>query len=688
MIGGFWLWGYDAYYLSFARACDMQTKSIGIVITQYGQETEYGASTTGQISIGGRKFTAKVFLDETDGLEPGDIVEGEFKLHFCGAGGSKAGTSYASKGVFLLAYQKGDVRIKESSASAGFTQRLQMSIKQTIDKVFPDDTRSFARALLLGDSSLLSYETDTAFKVSGIRHVIAVSGLHVSILFSLVYMLMGKRRFMTAVIGIPILILFAAVAGFTPSINRACIMQSLMILAMLFNREYDPPTSLAFAALVMLTANPMTLTSIGFQLSTGCILGVFLFSRKISDYLLDEKRFGPAKGKSLRARLIRWVVGSVSVTLSAMIVTTPLCAVYFRMVSVAGIITNLMTLWIINFIFYGIIAACLVSYLWMPLATVVAWPVNIAIRFVVGIAEIIASFPYAAVYTCSTYVVIWLVLTYILLSVFFLQKKKRPILLGSCITATLCVALLLSWLEPRIDNYRMRVIDVGQGQCILLQSKGKSYLVDCGGDNLAATADLAAEQLLSQGIFHLDGLVLTHYDVDHAGSALSLLSRIDAETIYLPDAEDDNDIRKQLVLAYCEKVRFVREDQEISFSGTTISIMPAEAGARDNESSLCVLFQTEKCDILITGDRSAAGERSLLAGHNLPDIDILIAGHHGSNTSTSMELLAATRPELAIISVGNGNRYNLPADEVVRKLELFGCRILRTDLDGTITIWG
>ena len=234
----------------------------------------------------------------------------------------------------------------------------------------------------------------------------------------------------------------------------------------------------------------------------------------------------------------------------------------------------------------------------------------------------------------------------------------------------------------------MRVIDVGQGQCILLQSKGKSYLVDCGGDNLAATADLAAEQLLSQGIFHLDGLVLTHYDVDHAGSALSLLSRIDAETIYLPDAEDDNDIRKQLVLAYCEKVCFVREDQEISFSGTTISIMPAEAGARDNESSLCVLFQTEKCDILITGDRSAAGERSLLAGHNLPDIDILIAGHHGSKTSTSMELLAATRPELAIISVGNGNRYNLPADEVVRKLELFGCRILRTDLDGTITIWG
>ena len=317
MIGAFWLWCYDAYYLSFARACDMQTRSIHVVITQYAQETQTGASTTGEVALNGKKFTAKLYLDDADKLQPGDVVEGKFKLAFCGAGGSKAGTSYAAKGIFVIAYQKGDVSVVQNAGNVGFAQKLHVSIKQTIDKVFPDDTRAFARALLLGDSSLLSYETDTAFKVSGIRHIIAVSGLHVSILLSLVYMLMGKRRVLTALVGIPVLIMFAAIAGFTPSINRACIMQSLMILAMLFNRQYDPSTSLAFAVLVMLFVNPMTLTSVGFQLSVGCIFGIFLFSHKISNYLHDEKRFGPAKGKRLRAKATRWIIASISVTISA-----------------------------------------------------------------------------------------------------------------------------------------------------------------------------------------------------------------------------------------------------------------------------------------------------------------------------------------------------------------------------------
>ena len=688
MIGAFWLWCYDAYYLSFARACDTQTRSVQVVITQYAQETQIGSSTTGEIKINGKKFTAKLYLDNADILEPGDVVEGNFMLAFCGAGGSKSAASYAAKGIFLIAYQKGEISITQDAENIGFVQKLQMSIKQTIDKVFPDDTRAFARALLLGDSSLLPYETDTAFKVSGIRHVIAVSGLHVSILFSLVYMLMGKRRVLTALVGIPVLVIFAAIAGFTPSINRACIMQSLMILAMLFNRQYDPPTSLAFAVLVMLFVNPMTLTSVGFQLSVGCILGIFLFSRKISNYLHDEKRFGPAKGKSLRAKVTRWIIASISVTISAMIVTTPLCAVYFRMVSIAGIVTNILTLWIISFIFYGIIAACLASFVFAPLASIIAWLVSIAIRFVIWVAKCISSFPYAAVYTCSTYVVIWLVVAYILLSVFLLQKKKHPVALCSCIAATLCLALLLSWVEPRIGSYRMSVMDVGQGQCVLLQSKGKNYLVDCGGDNVAATADIAAEQLLSQGVFRLDGLVLTHYDIDHAASAMLLLSRIDVETIYLPDVEPKNTIRNKIVAAYPEKVCFVRENLDVAFSGSSITIIPAQAGIEDNDCSLCVLFQTGKCDILITGDRSTKGEHSLLASCELPDIEILVAGHHGSKTSTSLELLTATKPELAIISVGNGNRYNLPADEVVRRLQTFGCRILRTDTEGTITLWG
>jgi competence protein ComEC len=148
-----------------------------------------------------------------------------------------------------------------------------------VESAFPADTAAFAKALLLGDSSGLNYELDTAFKLSGIRHIIAVSGLHVSILFSLMYILAGKRKVLTALLGIPVLFLFAAVAGFSPSIVRACVMQVLMIVAMLLDKEYDPPTALSFAVLLMLAVNPSAVTSVSLQLSVGCMMGIFMFSQ-------------------------------------------------------------------------------------------------------------------------------------------------------------------------------------------------------------------------------------------------------------------------------------------------------------------------------------------------------------------------------------------------------------------------
>jgi competence protein ComEC len=151
-------------------------------------------------------------------------------------------------------------------------------------------------ALLLGDHSGLDYETETAFKVSGIRHIIAVSGLHVSILFALIYLMAGKNRVLTALIGLPLLGFFAMVAGLSPSVIRACIMHGLMILAMLWDREYDPLTALAFAALVMLIINPIVITDVGFQLSFACMLGILLYATKIKNWLLHEDRLGCAKG--------------------------------------------------------------------------------------------------------------------------------------------------------------------------------------------------------------------------------------------------------------------------------------------------------------------------------------------------------------------------------------------------------
>ena len=680
---------FDAVRLTDPRELDGQVCTVTIRATDFSRETDYGYAVDGAVEINGRDYDVCGYLDDREEpllLEPGDGVTGDFLFRVTTDGSVGGSTYHQGKGVFLIAYQRGEIGIipGETEAVRHLPAILRHRILELLETVFPDHTAAFAKALLLGDGSDLTYETDASFKVSGIRHIIAVSGLHVSILFSLIYLIGGKRRVLTALLGVPAVLLFAAVAGFNPSITRACIMQILVMLALLFDREYDPPTALSFAALVMLIVNPLVITSVSFQLSVGCMAGIFLFSGQNRGWVLSDQCLGEAKGKGIKARLKRWFAGSVSVTLGAMAVTTPLCAWHFGTVSLVGILTNLLTLWIVTYIFYGIIAVCLLGSFWLTGAGAVAWVISWGIRYVLLVAKVLAGLPMSAVYTKSIYVVIWLMFCYCLLTVFLCMKKKRPAVFAGCAVIGLCVALLVSWTEPLRDECRMTVLDVGQGQCILLQSEGRSYLVDCGGKGAAGTADEAAELLLSQGITKLDGVIVTHFDDDHSEGVENLLTRIDADVVLIPVTEDESDVAEGISAVAKGGIIRVTETLNMTYSDTVITVIPSYMEKSDNESGLCVLFQTENCAILITGDRDEFGERMLLRNLDVPDLDVLVAGHHGSGHSTGLTLLEATKPEVAIISVGENNPYGHPAQETLERLEAFGCTVYRTDLHGTI----
>lgn len=682
-LGALWLLGYHSVYLKDVVALDGQTVSASVEISDFSYETDYGIAADGKIQLHGKAYAVRAYFDKMEMLSPGDTATGQFRLRLTTYGAQEGSTYHQGNGIFLLAYAKDEITVQRTDQIPAkyLPAQLCAEIKNALDRVFPEDTEAFARALLLGDSTKLTYEEDTAFKVSGIRHVIAVSGLHVSILFSLIYILCGKQRWLTALFGIPLLILFAAVAGFTPSIVRACIMQLLMILAMLLKREYDPPTSLAFAVLTMLVINPMVITSVSFQLSVGCMIGIFLFSKRISGRLTAW--FGNPKGNTLRGKLTNWFCGSISVSLSAMALTTPLCAAYFGMVSIVGVITNLLTLWIVSLVFYGIMLACILAMIWpvagILVAEVISWP----IRYVQWIADSLASFPWAAVYTCSIYILMWLVLAYILLGLFLVSKKKHPVALAVCVSVSLLLSLAASYIEPRLDSFRMTAIDVGQGQSILFQTADGNYLVDCGGSDNEIAADTVAGMLLSQGIFRLDGFILTHYDDDHAGGVPLLLSRVDVKKLYLPDTSDDGDAKAVLSDHYEDKIQWVRKTTFLG-ENCKFSLFPGDAADSDNESGLCILFQQENCDILITGDRSSASENKLIESVKLPKLELLVAGHHGSKHATGFGLLSATTPQNVVISVGADNSYGHPAEEMLERLEKFACRVWRTDLDGTI----
>ena len=674
-----WFQFYATFYLAPAADLDGKIADTTSYCTDYSYETDYGSAVEGILRLEGRPYRAKFYVNDQVQMEPGDVLTGPFEVRVTTPDGSDEPTTHQGKGIFLLAYQEEDAELLKLAQPPRWSKiaRLKHEITNILESVFPADVVGFAKALLLGDRTGIDYETNTAFKLAGISHVIAVSGLHVTILFTLINILCFKRRFLVAILGIPALVLFAALTGFSPSVTRACIMQCLMIVAMLIGKEYDGPTELASSCLVMFVVNPLVILSVSFQLSVGCMIGIFLFYDSIRGYFAE--RLGRGKSK-----IKRWFVNSVSVTLSAMVTTTPLVALYFGAVSLVGVLTNLLTLWVISFVFYGIMLVCLLGTFWSAgaaiSAAVIAWP----IRYVLGVSRLLAAFPLSAVYTASIYIVIWLVFCYVLLGVFLFSRQRKPVVLLCCAVISLCLALGASWLEPLTDDCRMTVLDVGQGQCILLQSEGKTYLVDCGGSDAEEAADAAAERLLSQGIFRLDGVILTHFDEDHSGGMEHLLRRIPADTLFVPYCADEENLMAHLE-PLTNQVMSLKENIKISYGDTELSIFAPVVPDSGNESSLAVLFRHEDCDILITGDRSAFGERMLLRTAEVPEVDILVAGHHGAKSSTSTQLLTATMPKIVVISVGE-NHYGHPAQEVLDRISAVGAALYRTDLHGNIIL--
>lgn len=684
-LGLVWFSAYRHFYLKSALEIDGDVMSVTGEVTDYSWATSYGSAVDARIMLKDRRYRVQLYLKEDVNLKPGDTVDGAFRFRMTHEG-LEGNTYHRGNGIFLLGYAQSECTYVKSDQTPirYFSAVWRKDITTRLDTIFSEDVSFFAKALLIGDRSDVDYETNTAFKTSGISHIIAVSGLHVSILLSVIFMALGKQRVLAALIGVPVLIAFAAIAGFTPSITRACIMQVLMIFAMLFNRDYDPSTALAAAVLIMLAVNPIVVTSPSFQLSVGCMGGIFLFSERIKNRIIGWKFWAAWKGKNIKVRFRQWLASGVSVTLSAMFFTTPLVAYYFGCVSLIGIVTNLLTLWVVSWIFYGIMLVCLLSFVWWQGATVVAWMISWLMRYVLWIARWLSSAPFAAVYTKSAFIVCWLIFCYCLLAVCIFWKKRRISIVLSGAMVGLCLAVLCSCLEPALSNRKMTMLDVGQGQSILLQSDGKAFLVDCGGDSDTAAADIAAETLLSMGIYRLDGLILTHYDNDHAGGVSKLLSRIPAKQVYLPQKTEKLEVQQDILTAAAGCGVFVDEDVVLSWEDTSIRLLAPISDLSENERGLCVLFSEGNCDILITGDIGSEGEKRLLRDKRIPSLTALVVGHHGSKNSTGAELLAATKPTYAMISVGTDNRYGHPDNDVLERLEDCGCQVYRTDQDGTI----
>lgn len=698
-LGAALAFGWSAVYrgsiVSPNEALIGRTETVELELCDYAVETAYGAKVRVRILERGLRGSAMYYGDESLlALEPGANVTDEVEFHDASdpSGAGEVIRSFTSKGIYLLLYSKGEPLYSDGNIGAlrYLPKRLASTLGETIERVYDEREAGFLHALLLGDKRYLDEEDAVSLSEAGIYHITAVSGLHCAFLVDLLdRLLRPARRRTRCAVTIPLLFLYATVVGASPSVLRACVMISMTQLAPLFRRESDPPTALSFALLFILLKDPYAIASISLQLSFSAVAGLEWLTPRLTRRIRTKHR------------PVRVVLVSFATTLGAMVFSTPLCAWYFGTLSFVSLFSNLLCLWAVSFVFAAGLVGMLLAALLPPLAGVVSIPAAVGIRYVLFVSGILKDLPLHALYFNTTLSVLWLLYVYVLLAICALARRGRyryPLAL------VLAAAMLLVTVRTNAfdaggalfpaqnggaESLQVASLDVGQGASTVLYSQGHAVLVDCGSSNsYIGAGDVAADYLLSAGIRRLDAVVLTHYHADHANGLPTLLARIGAEAIYLPDiAEEEGEKSEVLALAarYDIPVRYVTEETQAPLGGAALTIYPPLGEKTANELGLTILCTAGEFDALITGDMDSKTERLLIAAYVLPDIEVLLVGHHGSRYSTSEELLEAVTPEVGIVSVGD-NSYGHPTDEALMRLTDEDIAVYRTDLQGTIRI--
>ncbi len=681
--GLLWTGAYGAMFYDVPAA---ESAAVEGTVLAAPVRTDYGSYVRIRAEFGGRTVKARLYFDGAEmELRPGDRVAAEGRVRAVRPLDARRDLSFAAYGDRAAVYAKGSLSVTrpERVPLRCRPALWRMAVQEKIASVFPADTAGFLTALLTGERAGLSDEAVSDLRVCGVYHVVSVSGMHVSILLGfLLFALGGRRR--RALIGVPAAVLFVAFIGGSPGVMRAGIVYAFALAAPLFSREADSPTSLGAALSLMLLADPFAVANIGLQLSFAATAGILLFYSRLNAAFVRWCHVEALRKKHrIAGRVAGFFLGVLATTASALVLTTPLMAYWFGTVSLIGPIANLLVVPVVSVCFIlGILAAAL-AFVFPPAAMALAWADSFIVRYILAVCRVLARAPYAQIGTASPYVVLWLLFAYAVIAALCLSGplRKRPVIPVCSVVLTLALSLLLTGLMRA--GASVTALDVGQGQCIVLETDGVRTVVDCGGDG--SPGQICAQFLKDGGAERIDALVITHFDSDHTGGVPALLSRMDVAAVYVP-AFADEPTERAAILTAAEasgaQVFVVTEDMALP-GGVTV-FAPVSRGS-DNRAGLSVLFCAGELDALVTGDMDADLEDRLLALHDLPDLDVLVAGHHGSKYSTGEALLAATAPEVVLISVGE-NRYGHPAAETLRRIAQAGAEAFRTDECGNITV--
>ncbi len=673
---GFWMvWMWHYRVTSLVTRWPGRVEPVIVTALDYSAPTQRGVWVETKVeapeALQGERlllWTAQPELTVT----PGDRLEAVVTLHSARETRPEWRYWNYSNGFFLTAAAQSATVTPQTTPFHLLPRVTAHRIAGSLEAHFPSEKAGFLLALCIGNTARLTGELENALHVTGLRHIAAASGLHVTVLTAAVLMLPGSRKRKSLLL-LPLLLFYAAVVGFTPSITRAVAMQSLLLLAPLLGREADGPTSLSLALALILIHNPFAAASLSLQLSFSAMLGILLFTPPLLE--------GQTKWEKPGEMLLRLGRNVLAITFGANFLTLPISLHAFGSATTLSPLSNLVVLWLIPLLLPLAMLTAVSGIFLPPLAAALSVPTLYLTRMVIALIRGISNLPHLTLRD-NTLMELWALLVFTVVWLIW-----RGLLRGrgrSVSAAALALGLLLCCLPEKGSS--LYLLDVGQGQCILAVSGDTTAVIDCGSAENRG-AGVLTDALIRQGCGEIDYLMLTHYDGDHINGVLPLLSAVRVGELLLPFPEmEDTETARTIATAGKANgatVTFLCTETETR-CGDDLRLTMTRVGKESN-GGLAALVHLGQVQILVTGDADFQGEEELLQRWPLEQVDILVAGHHGSASSTGNELLERTRPSAVLISVGE-NSYGHPTEEMLERFTSFGTSVWRTDRRGSICV--
>lgn len=540
--------------------------------------------------------------------------------------------------------------------------------------------------VVFGDDAVSPPEhIKSSFINSGLLHILAASGMNVAFIWGFWFFFMRRikadYRF-TLISGIILVILYTLMTGLGASVVRAALMLTFVLVGKLFDRDAHSVSLLSFVALLMLIYNPAYLNDIGFQMSFVATLGILTTGQTLYTRLKDVK-------------IPEAVKGDLTIPVIAQAWVAPTQMFYFNTFAPYSVFANIAIVPFLCVISFGGFVSSILAIFYPVtkyLCLALDWVINIFIGVIVNISNFFSTLPHSLLTTPKPSI-IGLTLYYILLGIITLIIKYG--LTKKLAAAGLCTLILLGLTLIRIPNHNLEIIffDVQNADCFLVKTPANDYyVIDTGKFSYTSRNPQAGmtigKYLKDHGIRKIKGLIITHFDNDHAGGGAYMVENFRVEKVYINTTEQKTATAAALfqALSITETPFEISKNTETILTNPnfTVKLLRSGIAGSDNENSVQTLITYKDFDVLFTGD---AGVKAFdLIKENLPrNIEVLKVGHHGAKNVTNIEMLKTISPQIALISTGQ-NRFGHPSKQTLENLLHENIKVFRTDYDHAVKV--